>query len=139
MTNVHAFPSSPALVLSESDAERLSALALRVIDVQPVVAGLLLAEIERAEVRDDADTPAEAVGMGATVEFLDEVSGKTRTVELVYPQDADIEAGRISVLTPIGAGLIGLSQGQSISWPDRDGHTRLLRILKVTRPAPKAA
>lgn len=127
MTNVHAFPSSPALVLSETDAERLSALALRAIDAQPVVAGLLLAEIERAEVRPDPQTPDKAVGMGATVQFLDEVSGRRRTVELVYPQDADIAAGRISVLTPIGAGLIGLSEGQTIAWPDRDGHTRLLR------------
>ncbi len=135
MTNVHAFPSSPALVLSETDAERLSALALRAIDAQPVVAGLLLAEIERAEVRPDPQTPDKAVGMGATVQFLDEVSGRRRTVELVYPQDADIAAGRISVLTPIGAGLIGLSEGQTIAWPDRDGHTRLLRILEVRRAA----
>ena len=133
MTNVHAFPSSPALVLSETDAERLSALALRAIDAQPVVAGLLLAEIERAEVRPDPQTPDKAVGMGATVQFLDEVSGRRRTVELVYPQDADIAADRISVLTPIGAGLIGLSEGQTIAWPDRDGHTRLLRILEVRR------
>ncbi|MBQ1543287.1 nucleoside diphosphate kinase regulator [Caulobacter sp. CCUG 60055] len=135
MTNVHAFPSSPALVLSETDAERLSALALRAIDAQPVVAGLLLAEIERAEVRPDPQTPDKAVGMGATVQFLDEVSGRRRTVELVYPQDADIAADRISVLTPIGAGLIGLSEGQTIAWPDRDGHTRLLRILEVRRAA----
>ena len=135
MTNVHAFPYSPALVLSETDAERLSALALRAIDAQPVVAGLLLAEIERAEVRPDPQTPDKAVGMGATVQFLDEVSGRRRTVELVYPQDADIAADRISVLTPIGAGLIGLSEGQTIAWPDRDGHTRLLRILEVRRAA----
>ncbi len=135
MTNVHAFPSSPALVLSETDAERLSALALRAIDAQPVVAGLLLAEIERAEVRPDPQTPDKAVGMGATVQFLDEVSGRRRTVELVYPQDADIAADRISVLTTIGAGLIGLSEGQTIAWPDRDGHTRLLRILEVRRAA----
>ena len=73
--------------------------------------------------------------MGATVQFLDEVSGRRRTVELVYPQDADIAADRISVLTPIGAGLIGLSEGQTIAWPDRDGHTRLLRILEVRRAA----
>jgi regulator of nucleoside diphosphate kinase len=52
-------------------------------------------------------------------------------VKLVYPQDADIEAGRISILTPIGAGLIGLAQGDSIVWPDRDGQERILRIVRV--------
>ncbi len=31
------------------------------------------------------------------------------------------------------AGLIGLAEGQSIAWPDREGHVRLLRVLKVRR------
>jgi regulator of nucleoside diphosphate kinase len=53
---------------------------------------------------------------------------------LVYPAEADIEAGRISILTPVGAGLIGLAEGASILWPDRDGHERRLRIIAVTPP-----
>ena len=36
-------------------------------------------------------------------------------------------------MTPIGAGLIGLAEGQSIAWPDREGRVRLLRVLKVRR------
>ncbi|WP_296220348.1 GreA/GreB family elongation factor, partial [uncultured Sphingomonas sp.] len=55
-----------------------------------------------------------------------------RMVELVYPGDADIAQGRVSILTPIGAGLIGMRAGRSISWPDRDGRERLLRIVSVT-------
>jgi regulator of nucleoside diphosphate kinase len=50
-----------------------------------------------------------------------QASGADRTVELVYPRDADISAGRVSILTPVGAGVIGLRTGQSILWPDRDG------------------
>ena len=82
-----------------------------------------------------ADMPPDVVTMGAEVEFADARSGERRAVRLVWPAEADIEAGRISVLTPIGAGLIGLSPGQSIEWPDRDGNTRRLSVLGVRQPA----
>jgi regulator of nucleoside diphosphate kinase len=121
----------PPLVLSETDAERLSALALQNEAAHPVAAGLLLDELERAQVR--RRVADDVVGMNSTVEFLDEAHGEPRTVQLVYPDEADIAAGRISILTPVGAGLIGLKAGQSILWPDRGGETRVLRILKVGR------
>ena len=58
----------------------------------------------------------------------------TRHLRLVLPIDADIEEGRVSILTPMGAGLIGLRTGQSINWPYPDGSSRVLKILKVTHP-----
>ena len=68
--------------------------------------------------------------MGAAVRFsLD--GAEPRTVRLVYPGEADIEQGRISVLTPVGAALIGLTAGQSIEWTDRDGKSRSLSVLEV--------
>jgi regulator of nucleoside diphosphate kinase len=72
-----------------------------------------------------------------------QASGADRTVELVYPRDADIYAGRVSILTPVGAGVIGLRTGQSILWPDRDGRERKLTIVKVLQnrksPQPDSA
>ena len=100
----------------------------------PQVAELLLDEIGRAKTYTKAKIPVDVVTMNATVEFVDEASGADRTVEIVYPRDADISAGKISILTPIGAGLIGLRAGQSILWPDRDGKERWLRIISVTQP-----
>lgn len=123
----------PAIVLSQTDADRLSALAIQMEASSPQASNLLLDEIERAEVLPDDQTPANVVGMNSTVEFLDGSHGSRRTVQLVYPGEADIASGKISVLTPVGAGLIGLSQGQSIVWPDRDGHQRVLKILRVSR------
>lgn len=128
----------PRLILPQTDSDRLSSLALRVPEPTSPAATLLLEEIERAEVRPDDKIPADVVRMYSTVEFVDEAHGQARTVELVYPGEADIAAGRISVLTPIGAGLIGLRAGQEIAWPDRDGHVRRLRILKVLPPAQAA-
>jgi regulator of nucleoside diphosphate kinase len=123
----------PAIVLRETDAERLSNLATQMETSAPLAANLLLEEIDRAEVRADHLVPETTVGMHSVVEFIDGAHEQARTVTLVYPTEADISAGRISILTPVGAGLIGLSPGQSINWPDRDGHERALRIVKVAR------
>lgn len=72
-----------------------------------------------------------------------QASGADRKVELVYPRDADISAGRVSILTPVGAGVIGLRTRQSILWPDRDGRERKLTIVKVLQnrksPQPDSA
>lgn len=123
----------PAIILSETDAERITNLALGAQARVPKVADLLLEEVDRADVRPDEDTPADIAGMGAEVEFVDLSHGDTRTVTLVYPAEADISAGRVSILTPVGAGLLGLRPGQSIQWPDREGRERELRIVSVRR------
>lgn len=130
MTKSNA-PRRPPIVLSETDAERLSALALQREAGAPELAGLLLAELDRATVRPDHRAPRDVVRMNAVVQFLDDAHGATRTVQLVYPEHADIAAGRISVFTPIGIGLLGLKPGQTILWPDREGRERLLSVLRV--------
>ena len=81
----------------------------------PEVAEELLSEIERATVVPTHAVPANVVQMGSTVEFTTE-EGVSRRITLAFPGQADITAARISVLTPIGAALIGLSEGQSIVW-----------------------
>jgi len=123
----------PSIVLRQTDADRLSNLASQMEAKIPLAANLLLDEIERAEIRPDHLVADSIIGMQSVVEFIDGAHGLSRTVTLVYPTEADISEGRISILTPVGAGLIGLAPGQSINWPDRDGRERVLQILKVAR------
>lgn len=123
----------PALVIAQSQAVRLSALAENALDNVPDVAGRLLDELERARVVPDAELPDDVVAMGSDVDFRDEVGGRDRSVRLVYPTEADIDANRISVMTPVGAALIGLSVGQAIDWQVQDGSVRRLRIVAVRR------
>jgi regulator of nucleoside diphosphate kinase len=123
----------PPIILSETDAERLGALAVQNEHSSPLASELLLDEIARATIKPDSRVPDDVVGMNSVVEFVDEAHGRTRQVELVYPAEVDIGAGKISILTPIGAGLIGLRAGQSILWPSRDGQKRALRIVRVER------
>jgi regulator of nucleoside diphosphate kinase len=113
-----------------SEADVLADLALAAAERSPKVSELLLDETSRAKFYTRERIPRDVVVMGATVEF-DDANGSTRSVKLVYPNDADISAGRISILTPVGAGLIGLREGQSILWPDREGHERELTIVRV--------
>ncbi len=121
----------PPILLCESDADRIADLAVGVESRLPQVAAMLLKEIDRARVVKDGALPADVVGMGSRVRFRDESAGTERTVRLVYPSEADIEAGKVSILTPIGAGLIGLREGQSIRWEDREGHPKILQVIAV--------
>jgi len=130
MTRINA-PRRPAIHMIDTEADALTALALGAQSRLPQVSRLLLEEIGRASTHSADDIGRDIVTMHAHVEFLDQANGTTRMVELVYPRAADISEGRISIMTPIGAGLIGLRVGQSIVWPDREGHERKLTILGV--------
>ncbi len=125
----------PAIHMIDSEAESLSNLAMAVEDRLPQVSAMLLGEITRAVLHKADRIPPDVITMHARASFLDEASGREYSYELVYPKDADIAEYRISVLTLVGAGLIGLREGQSILWPDRDGRERKLSILKVQQPA----
>ncbi len=133
---IHSQPDAnltPPIVVSEIDHERLTSLAAAAEERLPDVASVLQSEMERARVVPAGAVPADVVQMGSTVEFRSD-TGQQRRVTLVFPGDADIAKGRISILTPIGAALIGLSPGQSIAWTTRDGRRHRLTVLSVEQP-----
>jgi regulator of nucleoside diphosphate kinase len=134
MPKLSSASSRPPIHLLHRESDLLGDLALQLEHRFPVVSAMLLTEIERAELHTPDTLPADAVTIGAEVEFVDESSGNVRRVRIVMPAEADIEAGRISVLTPIGAGLIGLTTGQSIDWPDLEGREHRIRTLSVRQP-----
>src|SRR5581483_100436 len=85
---------------------------------------------------ETVDVPRDVVGMGSTAEYRVDASGQTRTVTVVYPEEADRGAGKISVRPPVGAALVGLSAGQSIAWQPPAGSRRILTVLRVNAAAP---
>ena len=127
-----ASATRPPVHVIDTECDRLIQMALGIEGTQPEVAAMLLSEFDRAVVCFAADLPAGTVSMNSLVEFIDDGNGFRRTAQIVYPADADISEGRISVLTPIGAGLLRLRAGHAIVWPDREGHCRTLRIVAVT-------
>jgi len=121
---------STTLIVSDAEYERLTDLANASMERLPAVAQELLDELERAQIVGDKDVPKDVVRMGSTVTFKSD-DGHTRTLKLVYPADESLDEHRISVMTPVGAALIGLGTGQSISWTARDGKHHRLTVTKV--------
>ena len=87
-------------------------------------------ELERAEVVEPADMPPDVVTMRSKVQVKDLGSGQDTVYTLVFPRDADVNAGRLSVLAPIGTALLGYRQGDEIEWPVPGG-LRRLKVMKV--------
>ncbi len=131
MRDVVRTRSVPQIIVSNADYERLTDLANASMGRVPEVAQELLAEMDRAKIVDEKAVPADVVRMGSTVTFKQD-DGHVRTLKLVYPADESLDEHRISVMTPVGAALIGLGTGQSISWTARDGKHHRLTVEKVT-------
>lgn len=121
--------SRPQIIVNQNDHEKLISLALRALGQSPA-APLLLEEMERADVVAPERMPAHVLAMGDGVEFEYDGS-RYRDFRLVYPDCADFSQGAISVLTPVGAALIGLAEGQSMRWTDPKDRPHRLTVQKV--------
>lgn len=127
----------PRIVIAKADHERLTQLADALLERRPELAEELLGELERARVAVHGSVPG-TVQMGSAVEYRTE-DNQARRVTLVYPADADIAQGKVSILTPIGTALLGLSVGQTIDFVANDGRKHLLTVVSVETGADKAA
>lgn len=124
---------SPNIIIARTEHGRLSMLALAGRGHTADTADALLYELDRAKIVTDPDVPPDVVRMGSIVRFR--AGDDTRQAQLVYPVDADISLGRISVLTPVGTALIGLRVGQSITFTARDHRPQMLTVLAVVPPS----
>lgn len=96
-------------------------------------------ELERADIVASKDLPTNVVTMNSVVTYSDSKTGTTETATLVYPDAADAGANTISLLTPVGAALIGVPAGQSITWYRADGGAHTVRVIEVKQPVKSAA
>ena len=124
----------PTIHLLAAESDVIASLALRAEHRQPLVAAMLLEEIERAELHGPETMPDGHVRLGSTVTFVDGRTNEARELKLVLPGEANIAEGRISILTPVGAALYGLAASHCIDWPDLSGNARPIRIVHVEQP-----
>lgn len=122
----------PSLIISSRDLARLEALLDSPVLSRHPAAIALMDELNRAEVMAPENIPATVVTMHSRVECEDVASGEEHVLTLVYPNEADVERGRVSVLAPVGSALLGLSVGQSISWDAPGGRSLNLRVKSVS-------
>ena len=124
--------TSNALTMTEFDLRRLDALfeRLRLHVKPPATLTLLERELERATVVKPDQIPATVVTMNSEVEVMDLDTGERRSLTVVFPAMAGIEAGRVSVLAPLGTALLGSRQGAQVTWQTPRG-ARQLRVENV--------
>lgn len=114
------------------DLERLKKLITEKRSQGGTVAYLndLEEELGKAAVVDSKDIPEDIITMNSKVRLKDLETHEETELSLVFPQDADINEGRISILAPIGTGMLGYRVGDTIEWEVPAG-IRKLEVLAI--------
>jgi regulator of nucleoside diphosphate kinase len=123
----------PPVVISAGDRERLVSVAKSALssDRAAPTASNLLSELARATVFAQDAVPRNVVLMGSEVEVHDDIRKTRARVRLVYPDEVALASDAVSVLTPLGVALIGLSEGASIQWCTATGDLSRITIVRV--------
>jgi regulator of nucleoside diphosphate kinase len=135
----------PPVVISEADREKLYAVATSALANGRVAsaASNVLREISRATVVPDDQLPTNVVAVHSHVDVRDNLVGGNKRIVLVLPHETSIQPNAVSVLSPLGAALIGLSEGASVEWCTASGDPSSITVLRSTpgaeRTPPSAA
>jgi regulator of nucleoside diphosphate kinase len=121
----------PNITITAHDASRLDILTGFAVRCRTRAQETLARELRRARIVSVRALPPDTISMHSTVRYRDEASGAVRTATLVYPGEEGSDPGRISILSPVGAALIGISVGQSIDYEDARGAARRLSVLEL--------
>ncbi len=123
--------SGPILVTDRDKARLSEIVELFSTKRYDVLVAFLRRELERAKVIASERVPRHVATMNSRVRYRDDTTGDVLSVTLVYPGEEDDLLGRISILSPLGTALLGLSEGQSIAWTSLDGRRRRVTLLEV--------
>lgn len=83
-------------------------------------------ELDRADIVESTEIPADTITMDSTALLIDIETGEEMILTLVYPDHAHIPEGRISVLAPVGMAILGCRQGETVEWEVPAGIRSLL-------------
>ena len=121
------------IYITSQDKQRLEDLLAEVAVSNPRARGdlnALVEELYRAIIVDPKDVPADVITMNSRADILDLDSGETVTFTLVFPSEANVEEEKISVLAPIGAGMLGYRMSDEFEWNVPAG-VRRMKVIRV--------
>ncbi|MGE8217424.1 Regulator of nucleoside diphosphate kinase [compost metagenome] len=121
----------PSIIVSSHDMDRLDAMLESPAVSQTPAAQALAKELNRATVVAPEQMPDGIVMMHSRVECEDELQNEKHVLTLVYPREADVEQGKVSILAPVGTALLGLAVGQTMDWDAPGGRKLRLRVTAV--------
>ena len=93
-----------------------------------------LEKLEEELARCDEVAPnkvdADVVTMHSRVRLQDESSGQELECNLVFPEEADASANKISIVAPLGTAILGYRVGDTVIWPMPHGERRY-KIVEI--------
>jgi regulator of nucleoside diphosphate kinase len=117
-----------SIYITEPDYQRLSGLIETTRErngVDREYLNKLEVELDRAVIVDPKEIPADVITMRSKVRLKDLVTGEANNYSLVFPTEADLSEGKISILAPIGTAILGYKLGDTIEWPVPSGLRRI--------------
>jgi len=121
------------IIITASDHARLSDMVVfgNLSRRERGGANALATELERADTIAPDEVPPDVITMNSRAELLDLETGERMEFTLVFPGEAEVAEGKISVLAPVGASMLGYRVGDSFESPAPYG-TRRLKVIAVT-------
>lgn len=121
----------PEIIVSDNDLERLEGLLSKPPTRNRSDLDGLRAELERARIVEAGELPANVIAINRRARFRELHSGREYELTLAWPHEADAAQGRVSIFSPAGSALLGLTAGQTIDWQTPEGHAIQLSVLEV--------
>jgi regulator of nucleoside diphosphate kinase len=90
----------------------------------------LAEEIEKASVVEPDQIPSDVITLNSTARLVDQNTDEEMLYTLVFPEDADVATGKISILAPIGTAMLGYKTGDTFEW-DTPGGKRIIRVKEI--------
>lgn len=125
-----SLPPHPAILVGDRDLARLRVTVARAAGAAPSAARLD-AELGHAIVVPQRALPAEVVAIGSRALVEELASGQRLEVTIAWPEEAEPAAGRVSVLSPLGAAVLGAAAGDTVGADGIGGAPCALRIVAV--------
>lgn len=125
--------NQPLIYITETDEKKLRDLlreAQRSEYRGSVYLKLLAGELEKAQVVDPHNIPPDVITLNSIAHLVDLESDDEMIYTLVFPEEADVSQGKISILAPIGTAMLGYRVGDIFEW-DTPGGKRSIRVEKV--------
>lgn len=125
------FCDAPPIWMTPPQHARLEAVARAHRRAAPAICDFLLGELNRAALCEPEAIAPDVVTMNSRVAFVADGADRAEARVLVYPERYVPDGASVSILSPLGAALIGLAAGGSMPFTDRDGGFRSVRVERV--------
>lgn len=120
----------PRILITAQDLEVLETMVGRSATRSAAI-NLLEEELGRAVIVNEDFSARPFCRIGSRVTYEDMTSGQIRDIQIVMPGEADIDKQKVSVLSLVGASLLGLVADAEFSWTDDNGRPHKLKMIHV--------